>query len=458
MDAKYESDLFREIAENTIVGMVVFQDGRVIWANRQMAAMVGYSADELIGTDILLESIIPEDRSSAVEALMIRMDGQAVNSHFHIRMCNRDGHMIHLEAYATPTSYGARPAEALVIRDISATIQAEKDLKKSVKEAQVLLELSPDPILVHRHGIIINANRAAATLVGAIKGSELSGRRVADLFISEKKYSFWSEVDEFMDNGVDTIPASEEQLILPDGGRGIYEALSSPVVLEGNKVAITALRDISERKLVEKERKANLQKLESMLYTTVDALSATLESRDPYTSGHQKRVANLAVYIAGEMGLTASQIDGIRIGGLLHDIGKIIVPAEILSKPGVLYDAEYSLIQLHPSKGWEILNNIGFLQPVAEMVYQHHERLNGSGYPRGLRGDQILIESRILAVADVVEAMSSHRPYRPSLGMDNAIREISSKQGDIYDAAVVAACIKVVRDSAFDFKTMEFNV
>ena len=181
------------------------------------------------------------------------------------------------------------------------------------------------------------------------------------------------------------------------------------------------------------------------LERTIEALATTIELRDPYTAGHQRRVAELARAIAREMGLPEERVQGIYVGALVHDLGKIAVPAEILSKPGRLSEAEFNLIRQHPRVGYEILKPVPFPWPVAQMVLQHHERLDGSGYPQGLKGDDISLEARILAVADVVEAMSSHRPYRPALGRRRAMEELLRERGRLYDPEVVRACLTVLR-------------
>jgi PAS domain S-box-containing protein/putative nucleotidyltransferase with HDIG domain len=185
------------------------------------------------------------------------------------------------------------------------------------------------------------------------------------------------------------------------------------------------------------------------LQATVEAIASALESRDPYTAGHQKRVADLAVAIAREMGLPESELVGIRFGALIHDLGKIQVPSEILSKPGKLSKLEFELIKTHPQAGYDIIKGIEFPWPVAAMVHQHHERIDGSGYPQGLKGEAIALEARILAVADVVEAMASHRPYRPGLGIDRALSEIQSKRGQWFCEKTVDACTRLFREKGF---------
>ena len=184
----------------------------------------------------------------------------------------------------------------------------------------------------------------------------------------------------------------------------------------------------------------------------IQAIALTVETKDPYTAGHQRRVSDLARAIAQEMGVPIEKVDGVRMAGVLHDLGKISVPAEILSKPTKLTDIEYGLIKIHPQAGYDILKEVEFPWPIAQIVLQHHERLNGSGYPQGLKGDEILLEARIIMVADVVEAMASHRPYRPGLGLDKALGEISGNKGILYDPAVVDACLKLFTQKGFELK------
>jgi len=204
-----------------------------------------------------------------------------------------------------------------------------------------------------------------------------------------------------------------------------------------------ALQEVKERagrKRAEEELRLSYQRLRRMLEGTAQALAVTTEKRDPYTAGHQQRVARLARALAEELKLPPSQVEGIHMAGLIHDIGKIAVPAEILSKPGKISEAEFAIIQIHPQVGYDIVKGIDFPWPVAQIILQHHEVLDGSGYPAGLRDAEILMEARILAVADLVEAMSSHRPYRPAWGVAVSLEEISRYKGTRYDPQVVDAC------------------
>jgi response regulator RpfG family c-di-GMP phosphodiesterase len=214
---------------------------------------------------------------------------------------------------------------------------------------------------------------------------------------------------------------------------------------------ICALRTRAERIQAGKEIEQHVEKLQKALTGTIKVVASTVEVRDPYTAGHQRRVATLAKAIATEMALTEHQVEGIFMAGVVHDLGKIYVPAEILAKPSRLNDIEFNLIRTHSQVGYDLLKTIDFPWPIAQIVYQHHERLNGSGYPRGLQADQILIEAKIICVADVVEAMASHRPYRPARGVEAALKHIQEEGGTLYDPEAVASCLKLFSEKGFQF-------
>jgi len=207
--------------------------------------------------------------------------------------------------------------------------------------------------------------------------------------------------------------------------------------------------DITERRRSDEELKKSLAQVRNALSATVHAMAATVEARDPYTAGHQRRVSDLARSLAKEMNLSKEQIEGIRTAATIHDLGKIPVPAEILSKPSKLTDIEFDLVKAHCQAGHDILKGIDFPWPIARMVLEHHERLDGSGYPKGLRGDELLMESKILAVADVVEAMASHRPYRPAWGIDAALEEIVKNEGVLFDPEAVDACVRLFHEKGY---------
>lgn len=209
--------------------------------------------------------------------------------------------------------------------------------------------------------------------------------------------------------------------------------------------------EVESRKRMQQELQHSFESLKIAMHSTIQAISMTVEKRDPYTSGHQQRVANLAKVIAEELELPESQIESIYMAAAIHDIGKISLPAEILVKPIALSDIEISLIRAHAQAGYDILKGIEFPWAIADIVLQHHERIDGSGYPLGLAGDKIVFEARIICVADVVETMASHRPYRPSIGMDKALEEITKNRGVLYDPRVVDACLKIFKEKNYRF-------
>ncbi|MBN2100147.1 MAG: PAS domain S-box protein [Dehalococcoidia bacterium] len=211
-------------------------------------------------------------------------------------------------------------------------------------------------------------------------------------------------------------------------------------------------RDVTQRRAADEQVQATIKRLESTVESVIQAISLTVEMRDHYTAGHQKRVNQLACAIAREMNLPMERVEIIRVAGLLHDFGKIFVPTEILIKPGKLNELEFSLVRSHPQSGYSVLKNIQFPWPIADIVVQHHERMDGSGYPSHLRGDEIGSDARILAVADVVEAMAFHRSYRPALGLDTALREISKNKATLYDPKVAEACLDTFLDRKFKWE------
>jgi len=239
--------------------------------------------------------------------------------------------------------------------------------------------------------------------------------------------------------------AERQLLALHSDLEALVEKRTAELVQSNKQLKI----EIDNGKRMQLELQDSFENLKKVMNSTVQAITTTIEKRDPYTSGHQQRVADLSRVIAREIGFSKNEIEGIYIAAAIHDIGKISLPAEILSKPIPLSDIEISLIQAHSQTGYDILKGIDFPWPIAEIVLQHHERLDGSGYPRGLLGDDILIAARIIGVADVVETMASHRPYRPSIGIDKALEEITQNKGVLYDPLVVDVCLEIFNTKGF---------
>jgi PAS domain S-box-containing protein/putative nucleotidyltransferase with HDIG domain len=294
-------------------------------------------------------------------------------------------------------------------------------------------------------GRIVEANAAAEAAYGYSREQLLS----LDLFAlrpADQRFVVGEQMKDAAAVGI----LFETVHVRKDGSRFPVEVSSRGIAtLDGETLLLSVIRDISYRKQTEGALAQTTARLLATLDAAVAALGAMAELRDPYTAGHQRRVAELSCAIAGELGWGAERIAALRTGALLHDLGKIVVPAEILAKPGKLSEAEFSLIRQHAAAGAEILADIDFEGDVAGMALQHHERLDGSGYPAGLKDGEILPEARILAVADVVEAMVSHRPYRPALPLETALAEIEQGSGLRYDEEVSAACVCLLRDQRF---------
>lgn len=320
----------------------------------------------------------------------------------------------------------------------------EDSLQQALERFHRLSEASFEGIVIHEKGKILELNQALAEMFG-YEHQELLGRSGFDLVTPESRKVLMEQIGSGSDDPYEAVGVKKDGTTFP------IEIHGKTAIFEGHTVRVGAVRDISERKRAEEEQKRNYQKLKETLEGTIAALAATVESRDLYTSGHQKRVAKLAVAIAKQMNLSEEQIFGVRLSALIHDIGKIAVPLEILNKPGKLSEDEFAKIEVHSQVAYEILKKIEFPWPIAQVVAQHHERLNGSGYPKKLSGEEIQLEARILSVADVVEAMASVRPYRPALGIEKALEEITAKKGVLYDSKVVEACVKIFKEIGFTF-------
>jgi len=327
--------------------------------------------------------------------------------------------------------------------------RAEEQLRKSEDNFRRSLDESLLGVrIVSEEGETIYANRAVLDIFEYDSIEEWQ-RTPSVKRYTEQSYAEFKVRREKRRLGEDHASEYEISIIRKDEEVRHLQVWRKEIVWNGKKQYQVIYRDITDRKQAEEERQQALDRLRKALGATVQALAAAAEIRDPYTAGHQQRVADLARAIGLKMGLSPEQIDVLRMVGTIHDIGKISVPAEILSMPRKLTDLEFSLIKTHSQSGYEVLKNIEFPWPVARMVLEHHERIDGSGYPNKLTGDKLLLESRIIAIADVVEAMASYRPYRPGLGIDAALEEIAKNRGILYDAEIADACLKLFRDDSY---------
>jgi len=340
----------------------------------------------------------------------------------------------------------------VVYDDVTERKQAGENLKKAKDELQMILDSVPALIFYKdMEGRIIRANKALANSL-QIPVKDIVGKTTEELFPKEQAENMRKDDQEVMISG-----KAKKDIIqpytTPDGVRWLISDKIPYINKEGKVTGVIGLaKDITDWKKSEEELQQSYQVLKKTMDGAIDTMSRIIEAKDPYTSGHQRRVCQLAVSLGRELGLPEDKIEGVRIASLIHDIGKIGIPSEILSKPTKLTDIEFSLIKEHSKIGYNILKFIDNSYPVAQIVLQHHERINGSGYSDHLKSDEILLEAKILGVADVVEAMSSHRPYRPALGIDAALEEISRNKGILYDPEVVEMCLKLFKEKKFKFE------
>ncbi len=322
-------------------------------------------------------------------------------------------------------------------------------IQESEERFRSLSENAPDIIYtIDVDGAIGYVNPAWEDILGHSQ-TEVMGRFFVDFVTDDYRRASIGHFKQVLNKA--TVQNISCVLIHKDGSPRHFLMSGAPNVDADGKVVgiVGTLKDITDRIRAEEELKLSFGKLQRAMESTIQAISTIVETRDPYTSGHQQRVASLAVAIAKEMGLSEQQIEGIAMAAAIHDIGKIYVPAEILSKPGELSKTEFAMMKTHSQVGYNIIEPIEFSFPVAQIVRQHHERLDGSGYPDGLAGDDIMMESRILAVADLVEAMASHRPYRPAKGIDQALKHLEEDEGRLYDTHVVDICLRLFREKGY---------
>ncbi len=341
------------------------------------------------------------------------------------------------------------------VKEKTSTLETEIAERKRAHDAHreseakyraVMRDAGDAILLADPRGAILEANRKAKTLF-SYSTEELEAHDLFSLYPRSEIPRIKGALKTVMDSGgakLGNIRARRK-----NGDRIWVDITMSIVEYEERMIVQSVVHDITDRIEADTAIKEGYAKLQQTLDSAILALSKAIEIRDPYTAGHQCRVAALATVIAERLGFDERRREGMKVMGFLHDIGKIVVPAEILTKPSKLHEYEFNHIKMHCQAGYDILKEIEFPWPVSTVVLQHHERLDGSGYPFGIGADQIILEARIIAVADVIEAISSHRPYRPALGIEKALEEVTDRKGTLYDADVVEATIGILRDKKF---------
>jgi PAS domain S-box-containing protein/putative nucleotidyltransferase with HDIG domain len=431
--------------------------GNFTFFNDSTCRIIGYSADELMGMNN--RDFTDSDNAKKIFKVFNEVYRTGVPTKaFDWELIRKDGSKCFVETVVSPIidSDNIKKGFRGIARDVTERKRAEEELKDRERTLSTLISNLPGFVyrcVNDKDWTMEYISEGCLSVTGYepndfIKNKTLCYNDIVHPDFRETLWEKWQVLLAKKEPFVEEYP-----IINKDGeirwvwerGVGVYSENGELLFLEG------FITDINERKKAEEKLDDSFKRLRAALGATIQAVAVTVETRDPYTAGHQKKVADLSRAIAAEMGLDSNQTDGIRMAGIIHDLGKMGIPAEILSKPTRLTEIEYRLIKTHPMAGYDILKDVEFPWPIADIVLQHHERYNGSGYPAGLKGDEILLEARIIAVADVVEAIASYRPYRPAQGIETALEEIVKNKGILYDPAVVDACMLLFREKGYKF-------
>lgn len=425
--------------------MLTAPDGRILAANPAACRIFGWSEAELCagGRQLITDTSDPRLPAAIAERERTgRFSGE-------LNMLRSDGTKFPAEiSTAIFQDRNRETRSSMIIRDATERRRAELALRQSERQFRSMVEQSIAGFYVIQDGKFAYVNQRLADILGYDAIPDLLGRDILSFIPEEQRDTVAGYLREVI---ADKAPGSgyTVQAIRKDGSRIEIGANAAAVVIAGEPAIMGLMQDISEKKHTEEQIQRYIEQLKTAFMRTVEVAMNLSEMRDPYTAGHEKRVAEIAVAIGTEMGFDERRLEGLRVAGYLHDIGKITVPAEILARPGKLSANEYALIKQHPQAGYDVLKNVEFPWPVALCALQHHERVDGSGYPQGLKGNDICEEARVLAVADTIEAMSSHRPYRAGLGLDKALAEIERGRGTAYDAQAANAALRLFRDKGF---------
>lgn len=444
--SRHSSDRpYRLIVEQMGEGAATLsREGRILFANQRMAELLGRERASLPGLPV--SDLITPGRQNDLQALLAVGEEETLRQPLELQ-CS-DGRAVPVLVAMSRLEIAGEAVCCLIASDLSRIHEAEQALRESELSFRMLALNSQDGILLLRweSGQITLANPSLCRLLQRDPDS-LIGRSLWDTGAFADQPRSENLFAELRARG--SVRYEDLPLISATGQLLEVEFVSNVYLVGDQRMIQCNIRDISARKAAERLAQERQTELLQSLEDMVAALVSLSEARDPYTAGHQSRVAALAAAIGTELGLDEDQREGLRISGLVHDIGKFSIPAELLTKPSALKPEEITLLRTHVRAGYDVLAPIHFRWPVAEAVLQHHERLDGSGYPQGLRGDAISLGARILAVADTVEAMATHRPYRFALGIEKALEVIDAGRGTVFDAAVVDACLRLFRQHGY---------
>lgn len=418
---------------------------RILDVNDAAVKQYGYSrAEFLLKT---AKDLRPSEEMPRLVEKIANPDDGGIDKAGLWRHLRKDGSVIDVEITSHAVSYAGHRAKLVMANDVTERLRAAAELAESEQRYRALTEQTISGVFTLEDGHIGFTNTRIEEIFG-YRRDELRGQSLRLVVAPED----WPHVEDAVARhiaGQVTSLRMEIDCIRKDGVRIRIGSHATLATIGGRQVILGTLQDISEARRAEDTVRDYATRLERTLSGTLDIITRLIELRDPYTSGHQKHVGDISAAIAAEMGLPEFVQNGLKVAGAVHDVGKIMVPAEILTKPGRLTANEYALVKEHAAQGYEVLKAVEFPWPVAEVAGQHHERMDGSGYPKGLKGDEIVLEARIVAVADVLESMAGHRPYRPALGVDKALAEIESNAGRLYDRDVAMACLRLFRERGY---------
>lgn len=438
----------RPIFEGALDGILVADanTGKFQAANPAVCNMLGYTIEEMshLGVaDIHRE----EDLSHAMEQFARLRHGE-IQIAAEIPMMRKDGSVLYADIKGAPIHLGGRDCLLGIFRDITERKKAEKALRDAEEQFRGLVEQSIAGTYIVQDGKFAYVNPRCAEIFGYDSADEMIGCDVLTVVAEKDRNTVLENIRQRIEGEVRSVSYDFTGL-RKDGSMTVIGVHGARASHRGRPAVIELIQDISEKKRAEEAIFRHVEELKTALMSTVEVATTLSEMRDPYTAGHERRVGEIAVAIGIELGFDAHRQEGLRVAGYLHDIGKMTIPSEILSKPGKLSAIEFQLIQGHSQASYDVLKAVKWPWPVAQIALQHHERMDGSGYPHGLKGEAILLEARIMALADVVEAMSSHRPYRPGLGIDEALAEIERGRGSVYDPVVADACLRLFREKRY---------